>query len=115
MGYVSNTGKLVLPTKTVQAISGLGNVRAMKVGSPAGKRKLTALYLIPTDEPDTQGFPVVTTPRGVTIELARILTGGRINYKTEKYSFTLTPFADQAGTTGYELRLTTSRAEEKAP
>lgn len=114
-GYVSNTGKLVLPTKTVQAISDLASVQAMKVGSPAGKRKMTVLYLIPTDEQDTEGFPVVATPRGVNIELAHILTGGRINYKTEKYSFILIPFADQAGTTGYELRLTTPRAEEKAP
>jgi hypothetical protein len=114
-GYVSNTGKLVLPTKTVQATSDLGGVQAMKVGSQAGKRKLTVLYLIPTDEQDTEGFPVVVTPRGVTIELAHILTGGRVNYKAEKYSFTLKAFTDQEGAIGYELQLTTLRTEEKAP
>lgn len=114
-GYVSNTGKLVLPTKTVQAISDLASVQAMKVGSPAGKRKLTVLYLIPTDEQNAEGFPVVATPRGVTIELAHILTGGRINYKAEKYTFTLKPFTDQEGATGYELQLTTPGAEIKVP
>lgn len=114
-GYVSNTGKLVIPTKTVQATSNLVGIQAMKVGTSAGKRKLTELYLIPTDEKDTEGFPVVATPRGVTIELAHILTGGRINYKVEKYSFTLEPFTYQEGATGYELQLTTLQAEKKAP
>jgi len=114
-GYVSPTGKLVLPTKTVQAASNLSSIQAMKVGSSAGKRKLTALYLIPTDKRDAEGFPVVATPRGITIELARILTEGGINYKVDKYSFTLIPFADEAGTSGYKLQLTTPHAEEKAP
>lgn len=114
-GYVSNAGKLVLPAKTVQATSDLANVRAMKVGSQAGKRTLTVLYLIPTDEQHADGFPVVATPGGVTVELARILTPGRINYKAEKYSFTLKPFIYQEGATGYELQLTTSGAEIKSP
>lgn len=92
MGYVSDTGKLVLPTKTIQATSDLGSALAMKVGRQAGKRKLAVLYLIPTDEQDSEGFPAVVTSSGVTIELAQILTGGRINYKAEKYSFSLRPF-----------------------
>jgi hypothetical protein len=76
---------------------------------------LTVLYLVPTDEQDVEGFAVTTTPRGLTIELAHILTSGRVDYKTEKYSFTLTPFAYQAGITGYELALTAQRAQPKAP
>lgn len=87
----------------------------MKVGSPADKRKLTVLYLVPTDEQDAEGFAVTSTLRGLTIELAQILTSGRVDYKTEKYSFTLTPFAYQAGITGYELQLITQRAQPKAP
>ncbi|PRY20401.1 hypothetical protein CLV58_1588 [Spirosoma oryzae] len=114
-GYFSPTGKLVLPTKTVQAMSDLNSVRAIKIGSPAEKRKLTVLYLIPTDEQDAEGFPVTSTPRGLTIELAQILTSGRVDYKTEKYSFTLKPFAYQEGTTGYELSLTAKLAQPKAP
>lgn len=114
-GYVSPTGKLVLPTKTVQAISDLASVQAMKVGSQADKRKLTVLYMVPTDEQDVEGFAVTSTPRGLTIELAQILTSGRVDYKTEKYSFTLTPFAYQEGITGYELALTAKRAQPKAP
>jgi hypothetical protein len=114
-GYISPTGKLVLPIKTVQAMSDLSGVQSMKVGSQAGKRKLTVLYLVPTDEQDTEGFAVTTTPRGLTIELSQILTSGRVNYKTEKYSFTLTPFAYWEGTTGYELALTAKNAQPKAP
>jgi len=114
-GYLSPTGKLVLPTKTVQAASNLSSVQAMKVGSPAGKRKLITLYLVPTDEQDAEGFAVTTTPRGLTIELAQILANGRVDYKTNKYSFTLTPFAYQEGITGYELALTAQRAQPKAP
>ncbi len=91
-GYVSPTGKLVLPTKTVQAINDLASVQAMKVGSQASKRKLTVLYLVPSDEQDAEGFAITTTPRGLTIELAYILASGRVDYKTNKYSFTLTPF-----------------------
>lgn len=114
-GYVSPTGKLVIPTKTVQAMGNLSGVQAVKVGSPAGKRKLTVLYLMPTDEPDAEGFTVTTTPRGLTIELAQILTSGRVDYKTDKYSFTLTPFTYQEGIIGYELALTTQQAQPKAP
>jgi hypothetical protein len=113
-GYISPTGKLVLPTKTVRMVSDLASVQVMKVGSLAGKRKLTVLYLIPTDEQDIEGFAVTTTPRGLTIELAQILTSGRVDYKTDKYSFTLTPF-DQEGLTGYELALTAQRTQPKAP
>ena len=114
-GYVSPTGKLVLPTKTVQAMGDLSGVQAMKVGSPAEKRKLTVLYLVPTDEPDAEGFAVTTTPRGLTIELAHILASGRVDYKTDKHSFTLTPFAYQEGVKGYELALTAKKAQPKAP
>jgi hypothetical protein len=114
-GYLSPAGKLVLPTKTMQAIDDLGGVQAMKVGSQADKRKLTVLYLIPTHEQDAEGFPVATTPRGLTIELAHILTSGRVDYKTGKYSFTLTPFVYQEGMTGYELALTSQPAQPKAP
>jgi hypothetical protein len=114
-GYLAPTGKLVLPTKTLQVLSDLSGVQAMKVGSPAGKRKLTVLYLVPTDEQDTEGFAVASTPRGLTIELAQILTSGRVDYKTNKYSFTLTPFAYQEGMTGYELALTAQPAQPKPP
>lgn len=114
-GYVSPTGKLMLPAKTVQAMGGLSGVQAMKVGSQAGKRKLTVLYLVPTDEQDAEGFAATSTPRGLTIELAHILTSGRVDYKTNKYSFTLTPFNYQEGMTGYELALTAKNAQPKAP
>ncbi len=73
-GYVSPTGKLVLSTKTVQAMGNLSGVQAMKVGSPAGKRKLTVLYLVPTDEQDVEGFAATSTPRGLTIG-TRMRTG----------------------------------------
>lgn len=63
-GYLSPTGKLVLPTKTVQAISNLASVQVMKVGSQADKLKFTVLYLVPTDEQDVEGFAVTSTPRG---------------------------------------------------
>lgn len=114
-GYVSATGKLVLPTKTLQAINESGAIQAMKVGSPAGKRKLTMLYLVPTDEQDTEGFPLVTAAKSATIDLGQILRDGRIKYKDEKYDFTLTPFTYEAGLTGYELELTTRSSKPKAP
>jgi len=114
-GYVSATGKLVLPNKTLQAINESGTLQAMKVGSPIGKRKLTVLYLVPTNEQDTEGFPVVAAARGATIDLGQILHNGRIKYKAEKYNFTLTPFTYEAGVTGYELELTTQSSKPKAP
>jgi hypothetical protein len=114
-GYISPTGKLVLPTKTVQLVSDLASVQVMKVGSQASKRKLTVLYLVPTDEQDIEGFAVTTTPRGLTVELAHILASGRVDYKTDKYSFTLTPFAYQEGMTGYELALTAKNTQPKPP
>lgn len=114
-GYVSATGKLVLPAKTVQAIGNTSSLQAVRVGSPAGKRKLAVLYLIPTDKQDTDGFPVVFAAKSVTIDLGQILHDGRIKYKTEKYDFTLMPFPYEAGVTGYELELTTRSNKPKVP
>lgn len=114
-GYVSATGKLVLPTKTLQAINESGTLQAMKVGSPSGKRTVTVLYLVPTDEQDTEGFPLVAAAKGATIDLGQILHDGRIKYKAEKYDFTLTPFTYEAGVTGYELELTTRSSKPKVP
>ena len=114
-GYVSATGKLVLPTKTLQAINESGTRQAMKVGSQVGKRKLSMLYLIPTDEQDTEGFLVVAAAKGATIDLGQILHDGRIKYKNEKYHFTLTPFTYEAGVTGYELELATRSSKPKVP
>lgn len=114
-GYVSATGKLVLPTKTLQTINESGTLQAMKVGSPIGKRKLTVLYLVPTDEQDTEGFPLVTAAKGATIDLRQILHNGRTNYKADKYDFRLTPFTYEAGVTGYELELTIRSSKPKVP
>ena len=114
-GYVSATGKLVLPIKTLQAINKSGTLQAMKVGSPVGKRKLSVLYLVPTDEQNADDFPVVAAAKGATIDLGQILHDGRVKFKDEKYDFTLMPFTYESGVTGYELKLATRNSKPKVP
>lgn len=107
-GYISRTGKLVLPRKSIEQLKLDVNwlsVR-MKVGVRSEERqKIDTLYLVPAGSSIADAFTVIQAAKGYTIELGKILLEEGIMYKTVKYTFTIEPFLLDDGMGGYELRL----------
>lgn len=105
-GYISGTGKLVLPAKTLEEL-GIEADTNFKIGTIQGKRTLKLLYLIPSS--DTIGtFALVKSGRGSSIPLEVILKKGGIDYANVKYTFVVTLFNYEENVVGYELELSSS-------
>jgi hypothetical protein len=62
-GYISASGKLVLPLKTVDRLGIDPQTTGFKVGTQAGKRKLKSLYLVPTQEGQEDRFELTKGPK----------------------------------------------------
>ncbi|GAB3740178.1 hypothetical protein GCM10028818_56760 [Spirosoma horti] len=107
-GYISRTGKLVLPKKSVEQLTlnvNLLSVR-MKVGVDVEEgQKIDMLYLVPAGSSIADSFTVIQAAKGYTIELGKLLLEEGIMYKTVKYTFTIEPFLLEDGMSGYQLRL----------
>jgi hypothetical protein len=104
-GYISASGKLVLPLKTVENLGIDPQTKGFKVGMHAGKRKLKSLYFIPAQEGQEDVFSLTKGAKSYTMALGVILQKGGVNYSQTKYTFTLISFAYEGGVTGYELQL----------
>ena len=109
-GYISASGKLVLPHKTVDQLGFDPQTTGFRVGMQAGKRKLKSLYLVPTQQEQEDRFELTKGAKSYTLALGVILQKGGVNYSQSKYTFTLAPFNYEGGVTGYELQL-----EDSAP
>ena len=107
-GYISASGKLVLPATTLQQLGIDPEATKFKIGTQQGKRKLKFLYLIPVSGEQSETFELVKSGRGYVIPLDLILKNGGVDFSANKYTFTLTTFDYEDGVTGYELELSTS-------
>ena len=107
-GYISASGKLVLPLKTLEQLGLDAEATKFKIGSQEGKRKLKSLYLIPTASDQTGTFELIRSGRGYVIPLAIILKKGGIDFADNKYTFTISTFDYEGGVNGYELELNDS-------
>jgi hypothetical protein len=106
-GYISATGKIVLPAAALTELGIEADTTKFKIGTDQGKRKINTVYLIPSaDESDT--FSLVKSGRGYVIPLAIILKQGGVAYDTTKYTFEVTSFNYEEGVVGYELALASS-------
>lgn len=104
-GYISSTGKLVFPRKTVDQLK-LDDAIRFQIGSEPGKRKLKVLYLVPIQSgQQVESFAWTKAAKSYTIAINYILQKGGLNYSQTKYTFTLTAFDYQEGIVGYELKL----------
>lgn len=106
-GYISRTGKLVIPNRSVDQLQldfNLMNVR-MKVGVDAQENNINTLYLVPTEKTIVEAFTVNQAAKGYTIKLGTILLKEGIMYKTTRYTFVIEPFFFDDGTGAYRLRL----------
>jgi len=106
-GYISSSGKLVFPAKTVNQLELVADSLRFMIGTDSGKRKIKSLYMVPTHDAQADSFEAVKAAKSYTIALARILQKGGIDYKTTQYRFTLSPFNYEAGIAGYCLALET--------
>jgi hypothetical protein len=104
-GYISATGKLVLPNKTVEQLGLNPTDMSFKVGAQAGKRKAKLLYVVPASASDSAAFPIVKAAKSYSIALPFILQRNGIDYVTQKYTFVITPFDFEGGVTGFMLKL----------
>ena len=103
-GYISATGKIVLPVAALTELGIEAEATRFKIGTDQGKRKINSVYLIPaTDENDS--FSLEKSGRGYVIPLAIILKQGGVAFDTTKYTFTVTTFQYEEGVTGFELSL----------
>lgn len=114
-GYISGSGKLVLPAATLEQLGINPETTKFRIGTQQGKRKLKFLYLIPVSGDESDTFALVKSGRGYVIPLDLILKNGGVDYSASKYTFTLTPFNYEEGVTGYELELSSSEVVEKVP
>lgn len=104
-GYISSTGKLVFPAKSISQLGFDPNNNRFKVGTQEGKRKIKSLFLIPSDEEQDQTFELTQGAKSYGISLPFILQKGGIDFAETKYSFTVKPFDYEEGITGFELKL----------
>ena len=104
-GYISATGKLVLPNKSVEQLGIEPNGMTFKVGAQAGKRKAKLLYLVPASASDSESFELVKAAKSYSISLPFILQKNGVEYAEQKYTFVITEFDFDGGVTGYMLKL----------
>ncbi|WP_247236804.1 hypothetical protein [Telluribacter sp. SYSU D00476] len=103
-GYISGTGKLVFPNKTVEQLDFNPEETRFMIGAQEGKRKIKSLFLVPSTDDQAEAFELTKSTKNYNIPLAFILQKNGVDYSNNKYNFTVKPF-DYEGLTGYELQL----------
>lgn len=112
-GYISSTGKLVIPAKTVSNLGLDLGVTLFKVGMDQGKRKAKSLYLVPAGN-NQETFSFQKAAKSYTLALPFILTKSGIDFAKTKYAFTIRLF-EYEGQTAFELELATEKAAAEVP
>ncbi|GAB3168981.1 hypothetical protein [Telluribacter humicola] len=103
-GYISGTGKIVFPNKTIEQLDINPEQTKFKIGAQEGKRKLKSIFLVPTTDDQSEAFELTKSAKNYNIPLSVILQKNGVDYSNNKYNFTVKPF-DFEGVTGYELQL----------
>ncbi|GAB3956386.1 hypothetical protein GCM10028805_46080 [Spirosoma harenae] len=112
-GYISTSGKVVFPTKTVADLGIDLESAVFKVGMQEGKRKAKSIYLVPaTDQADT--FQFEKAAKSYTLALPFILKRSGVDFEKGKYNFTIR-FFNHDDATALELQLDQEEATPKAP
>ncbi|MEZ0486314.1 hypothetical protein [Fibrella aquatica] len=104
-GYISATGKLVLPNKSIEQLGLDPSNTIFKVGAKAGKRKAKLLYLVPASGSDSSAFSMVKAAKSYSISLPVILQKNGIDFVSQKYTFVISDYDFGGDVAGYELKL----------
>ncbi|WP_426293305.1 hypothetical protein ACN9ML_29310 [Dyadobacter endophyticus] len=110
-GHITSTGKLVFPAATLSELGIEPENMHFQLGTDQGKRKIKALYLVPTG--NEGAFNIVRTGRGYALPLDVILSKGGIDYASRKFIFTASIFLHE-GSTAYALEISEEPQSEKA-
>lgn len=98
-GKVSAAGRLGFTANIIEEL-GLDPEGKFQLGSD-GKRKIKSLYLVPAQD---GSFSFARVGRGLSLEVPVILKKGGIDFETNPYIYTITPFHYE-GVTAYELEV----------
>ena len=113
-GYISPSGKLVLPARTVAQLDVDIDNAAFKIGKQQGKRKAKSLYMVPESGDQTDTFQFTKAAKSYTMLLPVILQKNGVDFTKAKYNFTVSPF-DYQEKTALELKLTKEETGPKKP
>lgn len=113
-GYISVSGKLVFPVKTVNNLDVDLEKTAFKVGMQEGKRKAKSLYLISANSGQEDTFQFKKAAKSYTLLLPLILKKSGVDFAKSKYVFIIHQF-DLEGATALELQLSSENAASKPP
>lgn len=104
-GYISATGKVIIPQKTAEEVGLDTGHTTYMVGTQQNKRKLKSLYVIPASG-DVEGtFEMQSSGRNNFIPLGVILEKSGVDYQNSKYTFDVSPFVYGDNIKGVELKL----------
>lgn len=104
-GYISGTGKLIIPQKAADEVGMSADNAAFKIGVQENKRKLKSLYLVPASGDEEGAFEMKNSGRNNFIALGVILENNGVEFQTNKYTFDIDTFEYEQGVKGYELKL----------
>lgn len=102
-GYISCSGKVVLPTKTTTRLGVDLDTTHFKVGMDKGKHKAKSLYLVPTSK-EYETFRFEKGAKSYSLGLLYILRKSRVHFDKTRYEFIIKPF-EYEGVTAFELEL----------
>lgn len=104
-GFISSTGKLVFPAKTIGQLALDPDATQFQIGALEGKRKIKSIYLIPAGDGQADTFVMVKAAKSYGIPLGSVLQKRGVDFSGTKYTFVVKPFDYEEGVTGYELVL----------
>ncbi len=112
-GYISASGRLIFPVKTMGQLGVDVENTSFKIGMAAGKRKAKSLYMVKADGNQDDTFRLEKAAKSYSLPLAVILKKSGVDFTQSKYSFTIKLF-DYQGSTALELQLHQDEATPKA-
>ncbi|GAB3226536.1 hypothetical protein [Spirosoma arcticum] len=112
-GYISGSGKLVFPAKTVAGLGLDGGNTRFKVGIEEGKRKAKTLYLVPAVDGQGDSFQLEKAAKSYTLSLPFILKKSGVDFSAHKYVFRI-ELIEYEGSQAYALQLSQDGVTPKA-
>ncbi|MPR32930.1 hypothetical protein [Salmonirosea aquatica] len=104
-GYISATGKVIIPQKAAEQVGLNSEHTTYMVGTQQNKRKLKSLYIIPASGHVEGAFEMQSSGRNNFIALGVILEKSGLDYQNNKYTFDINSFVYGDDIKGVELKL----------
>lgn len=114
-GYITSTGKVIIPQKSAEEVGMNADHTTFMVGMQQNKRKLKSLYIVPATNDHEGSFEMKSSGRNNFIDLGVILEKNGLDFQNNKYTFDINPFNFDGDVNGYELKLNTPTPKTKKP